>query len=141
MAAFQQKIEVIVAFKGLLAREVVYGTAGLLLLVMFVFLYPNYTPHPPPYNMYMKNALRSFYTGCVIFWEENDNDIFCDQETAFKQLYGEDPLPLKGREEIAINGGGTSATFSATASHKMSSKKFRINAQGEVEESPGLKPD
>jgi len=122
-------------------RKAVYGIAGLLLLMLFVLVYPNYTPHPPPYNMYMKSALRAFYTGCVIFWEENETDISCNRETAFKQLYGDDPLPSKWGGEITINGGGTPKNFSATASHKKSSKKFRINTQGEIEEIPVSKPE
>ena len=121
-------------------RKVFYTAAGILFVILIIMVYPRFNPHPPPYRMHMKSALKAFHTGCVIFWEVNNTDLPCNQETAFKQLFKDGSFPPAWGEELTIKGGGTPETFSATAFHKKSAQMFNINAQGEIEEVSVPKP-
>jgi hypothetical protein len=117
-------------------KSVSKGFMGALIggiILLAVALYPNLNPpHPPSYDSHTKAALKTFHMGCSIYWEEKENEKICDKEIAFQKAAGPERFPPDWWGKISIEGGGTSKTFHATASHEKSKRTFKIDNEGEI---------
>jgi len=105
--------------------------------ILYVVLYPNYHPDPPPrYDTLAKQALAGFLSTCSIYWAEHGGEKICSLEIATGQqdklISGVYDYGFKPSSDILLAGSGNEKTFAATAKHVKSKRSFRIDSSGEI---------